>query len=182
MNKNNQNTTDISRILHIILGIIGIIFGLFVITYIDVAAVVLLFLLAYALIFIGISLIIASFKWPSIKPWQRYLEGFAGVLAIILSFVVIIYPAIGRRVLIILLAVALLLIGIRAISTYYNSKSDLLRIFGVFAGVLDIIFSFVVILFPGFGIFLLAFLLAFGLLLIGIEQIMRGFLKNYVAL
>lgn len=99
--------------MHIILGVISIILGLLVITYI--AAVALLFLLAYALIFIGISLIIASFKWPSIKPWQRYLEGFAGVLAIVLSFVVIIYPSIGRRVLILLLAVALLLIGIRAI-------------------------------------------------------------------
>jgi len=97
MNKNNRNTTDISGILHIILGIICIIFGLLVITYIDIAAVVLLFLLAYALIFIGISLIIGSFKWPAIKPWQRYLEGFAGFLAIILSFVVIIYPAIGKR-------------------------------------------------------------------------------------
>ena len=99
-----------------------------------------------------------------------------GGLAIALSIIVIGFPIFAIGFLVTLLALGLLFIGIARIihGVIDKQTSKWSRIFLVAVGILSIGISFIVFANPLLGIFILAFMLAVNLLIIGIESIVHG--------
>jgi uncharacterized membrane protein HdeD (DUF308 family) len=104
--------------------------------------------------------------------WLRGLEIVTGVLAILSGILVILYPGLGIGTLVILLAVALIFVGIRSIAIVgYSRISKGLRAGSVIAGILALIIAPIVLLFPGLGTLSLIFILGYGLLAYGLTRI-----------
>lgn len=99
-----------------------------------------------------------------------------GGLAILLSIIVIGFPFFTIGFLVTLLALGLLFIGAARIvhGVLDKQTSKWSRVFLVAVGILSIGISFMVFANPLFGIFLVTFLLAVNLLIIGIESIVHG--------
>jgi uncharacterized membrane protein HdeD (DUF308 family) len=97
-------------------------------------------------------------------------------LAIALAIIVISFPIFTIGFLVTLLAIGLLFIGAARIihGVLDKQTSKWSRIFLVAVGILSIGVSFMVFTNPLFGIFLVTFLLAVNLLIIGIESIVHG--------
>ena len=164
------------RILQIIVGIIAIALSIAVIINPGFGIEILVFLLSISLFVIGIERVSIAFLPYIRKSSTRVSNIVLGGLAIALAIIVIAFPIFAIGFLVTLLAIGLLFIGaariIHGVSDKQTSKWS--RIFLVAVGILSIGISFMVFANPLFGIFLLTFLLAVNLLIIGIESIVHG--------
>jgi uncharacterized membrane protein HdeD (DUF308 family) len=99
-----------------------------------------------------------------------------GALVIALGVVVIAFPLIATGILVGLVAFGLLFLGIARIIHGITAKriSKWSRIFLLAVGILSLAVSFMVFASPLLGVFLLTFILAVNLLIIGIESISYG--------
>ncbi len=111
-----------------------------------------------------------------IPGWMRTLAIIVGVVSIVASIIVIIYPASAIATLITLLAFGLLLIGIGRLTIGISGIEipGWMRTLAIIVGVASIVASIIVIIYPAIAIAILVMLLAFGLLLIGIERLANG--------
>ena len=164
------------RILQIIVGIIAIALSIAVITNPGFGIEILVFLLSISLFAVGIERVSIAFLPYIRKSSTRIGNIVLGGLAIALAIIVIAFPIFTVGFLVILLALGLLFIGIARIIHGISDKqtSKWSRIFLVAVGILSIAVSFMVFANPLVGIFLLTFLLAVNLLIIGIESIVHG--------
>ena len=172
----SENSVKGIRILQIILGIIAIALSIAVITIPGFGIEFLVFLLSITLFVIGIERISIAFLPYIRKSSTRISNIVLGGLAIALAIIVIAFPIFTVGFLVILLALGLLFIGIARIVHGVSDKqtSKWSRIFLVAVGILSIAVSFMVFANPLLGIFLLVVLMAFNLLIIGIESIVHG--------
>ena len=99
-----------------------------------------------------------------------------GVLAVILAIVAILYPGSTIAVILLILAVALLIIGISRVlaGVTYKGTSRFSKSGMIGVGVLSIIIAIMIIASPLFGFFLVSLILGVTLLLNGIESIISG--------
>ena len=164
------------RILQIIVGIIAISLSIAVIVNPGFGIEFLVFLLSITLFVVGIERIAAGFLPYIRKSSTRIGNIVLGGLAILLSIIVIGFPFFTIGLLVTLLALGLLFIGIARIvhGVLDKQTSKWSRIFLVAVGILSIGVSFMVFTNPLLGIFLLTFILAINLLIIGIESIVHG--------
>lgn len=103
--------------------------------------------------------------------WLRALEVTAGVLTILLAFVVFAFPGLGVASLVVILAVGLIFLGIRSFFVAgYHRLSPSLRALSVMSGILVLIFAVLVIVLPGYGTLSLVVLLSLGLMLYGFSR------------
>ena len=164
------------RGLEVVAGLIAIVLGFYVILNQTIAILTLLVLLSWALILIGIRQIAmgAAAKWR--PAGTRGLGVAAGVLSLILGFIVIAYPGLGVATLILLLFFGLVAFGVAEISVGAKARfiRGGLRGFFVVIGVLNLIFALVVLLFPKLGVLTLALLLSVALIVNGIELVVSG--------
>ncbi len=111
-----------------------------------------------------------------VPGWTRGLEVVARVGAIILGIAVIVYQTIAVLTLLVLLCWALIVIGIREIAMGVAARwrSGAVRALGIVAGLLSIVFAFLVIAFPGLGLATLVWLLYLGLIIFGVAEIGIG--------
>ncbi len=111
-----------------------------------------------------------------LPSWVRTGNIVLGVLAFILSLVVIAEPGFGNAALVVLLYVALFVRGVAglALGTAGKQVPAGLRALSSVVGVLSIILSFVYLAFPLLAIGTLIFLLSIGLLVTGLEAIAAG--------
>jgi uncharacterized membrane protein HdeD (DUF308 family) len=165
------------RILQIIVGIIAIALSLAVIINPGFGIEIIVFLLSLTLLVVGIERISIAFL-PYIKKSTstRISNIVLGALTIGLAIVVIAFPIFAIGFLLTLLALGLLFIGIaRIVHGIFNKQtSKWSRIFLVAVGILSIGISFMVFINPVAGIFILTFMLAVNLLIIGVESIVHG--------
>jgi uncharacterized membrane protein HdeD (DUF308 family) len=109
--------------------------------------------------------------------WLRILQISIGVISIILSGYVLLYPGIAVLAAVQILSIVLLIVGIEriAIGTFspYHRKSSS-RFSNIGLGVLAIAFSILIMAFPIFSILFLIFLGGFALLFNGIARIIQG--------
>jgi uncharacterized membrane protein HdeD (DUF308 family) len=163
------------RILQIIVGIIAIALSIAVIVNPGFGIEFLVFLLSITLLVAGIERVAIGFL-PYITKSSRITNIVLGGLAIALSIIVIAFPIFTIGLLVTLLALGLLFIGIARIvqGIFAKQTSKWSRAFLIGVGILSIGISVMVFINPVVGIFIMTFMLAVNLLIIGIESIVHG--------
>ena len=164
------------RILQIIVGVIVIALSIAVIINPGFGIEILVFLLSLTLLVVGIERISIAFLPYIRKSSTRISNIVLGGLAIALAIIVIAFPIFTIGLLVTLLAIGLLFIAAgRIVHEVFNKQtSKWSRIFLVAVGILSIGISFIVFTNPLLGIFILTFMLAVNLLIIGVESIVHG--------
>ena len=164
------------RILQVIVGIIAIGLSIAVIINPGFGIEILVFLLSLTLLVVGIERVSIAFLPYIRKSSTRISNIVLGGLAIALAIIVIAFPIFTIGILVTLLALGLLFIGAARIvhGIFDKQTSKWSRIFLVAVGILSIGISFMVFINPLVGIFILTFMLAVNLLIIGLESIVHG--------
>ena len=162
--------------MQIIVGIIAIALSIAVIINPGFGIEMLVFLLSVSLFVVGIERISIAFLPYIRKSSTRISNIVLGGLAIALSIIVIGFPIFTMGLLVTLLAIGLLFIGVARIvhGVFDKQTSKWSRIFLVAVGILSIGISLMVFINPVAGIFILTFMLAVNLLIIGVESIVHG--------
>ncbi|MGZ5485679.1 MAG: HdeD family acid-resistance protein [Nitrososphaeraceae archaeon] len=163
------------RILQIIMGIIAIALSIAIILNLGFGIELLVFLLSITLFVVGIERVSIGFL-PNMRKSSKITNVVLGGLTIGLAIAVIAFPIFTIGFLVTLLAVGLLFIGIARIvhGIFHKQTSKWSRIFLIGVGILSIAIAFMVVTNPLFGLFILTFMLAVNLLIIGIESIILG--------
>lgn len=163
------------RILQIIMGIIAIALSIAIILNPGFGIELLVFLLSITLFVVGIERVSTGFL-PNMRKSSKITNIVLGGLTIGLAIAVIAFPIFTIGFLVTLLAVGLLFIGIARIvhGIFHKQTSKWSRIFLIGVGILSIAIAFMVVTNPLFGLFILTFMLAVNLLIIGIESIILG--------
>ena len=164
------------RALDVVFGIIAVILSVVVLAYQELAVLTLIFILAIALLVIGIARVAIGVFAKYLSDGLRAINVGAGILALVLAIVAMLYPQLATQVLIYLLSFALLINGIArvAIGGFAKILAGWLRGLLVVAGLLTIIMSVAVFVYPALGSLALVFVLSFAFLLNGIARIVSG--------
>jgi uncharacterized membrane protein HdeD (DUF308 family) len=104
-----------SRLPTIGFGILVIILAAIAIAFPVLATIFLVFLIAFALLFDGISRIIHGVGDKESRSWARGFSIGVGILEIILSIMILVSPVIGDALVGILIGIALLIVGIQVV-------------------------------------------------------------------
>jgi uncharacterized membrane protein HdeD (DUF308 family) len=116
-----------SRFAAIGLGILVIILAIIALAFPVGATTVLIFILAFALMFDGFARIIQGFGDKQERGWIRGFYIGVGVLAVIISVMVLVSPLFGAALAGLLIGIALLIIGIQVISAGIAGREARLR-------------------------------------------------------
>jgi uncharacterized membrane protein HdeD (DUF308 family) len=116
-----------SRFAAIGLGILVIILAIIALAFPVGATTVLIFILAFALMFDGFARIIQGFGDKQERGWIRGFYIGVGVLAVIISVMVLVSPLFGAALAGLLIGIALLIIGIEIISAGIAGREARLR-------------------------------------------------------
>ncbi len=116
-----------SRFAAIGLGILVIILAIIALAFPVGATTVLIFILAFALMFDGFARIIQGFGDKQERGWIRGFYIGVGVLAVIISIMVLVSPFFGAALAGFLIGIALLIIGIQVISAGITGRQARLR-------------------------------------------------------
>ncbi len=164
------------RALDIIFGLIAIVLSIVVLVYPRLAILTLIFILSVVLLVSGIARILAGIFEKSLSDGLRAVNVGAGLLAFVLAVVALLYPQLATQVLIYLLSFALLLNGIArvVVGGFGDALPGWLRGLLMIVGLLTIIVSVVVFLYPALGFLTLVFLLSIAFMLNGIARIASG--------
>jgi uncharacterized membrane protein HdeD (DUF308 family) len=164
------------RVAEIVLGLVSLFAGALVIAYPGLGFFTLEVILAVGLIFLGSRDVVLGGMGTFLPKWLRAADIVFGVLAFILSVIVIASPGVAATTLVIFLYFALFVRGVAAISMAQAGKmfSTRLRAVSAVVGVLSIILAVVFLAYPGLAIGTLIFVLSVGLLFVGIEAIAAG--------
>jgi uncharacterized membrane protein HdeD (DUF308 family) len=156
------------------LGIIAIILSIYVIAFPAITLVTIVYIIGIILLVVGIFEIITAIF--GIGGRSRWGSLGLGVLAMIIAGIALAFPTGTTYFLIILLAIALLFIGIARIVRGVGDKHSRgwARGFSIGAGALAIVLSVLIMIAPHFGAALVGVILGIALLIIGIEIIVSG--------
>jgi uncharacterized membrane protein HdeD (DUF308 family) len=165
-----------TRAAEIILGLVSLVAGLLVIAYPGLGFFTLVAILAVGLIFLGSRDIVLGAMGTFLPRWLRAADIVFGVLAFILSAIVIASPGVAITTLVIFLYFALFVRGVAALTMAGAGKMfpPRLRAASGVVGVLSITLAIIFLAFPLLLVGTLIFLLSIGLLFVGIEAIAAG--------
>lgn len=171
-----------TRALEIVLGIASLIAGIWVLIYPGIAVLTLILLLSLGLIFLGWRDVALGIMSKILPTWLRAANIVLGILAFVLSVLVIVSPGLGQLTLILILYIALFVRGVAGISMGAAAKmfSTPLRAASIAVGVLAIILAIIDLAIPSIGIATLIFLFSFGLVFTGIEAIAVGIIGREI--
>jgi len=165
-----------TRAAEIVLGLVSLLAGLLVLAYPGLAFFTLVAILAVGLIFLGSRDIVLGAMGTFLPRWLRAADIVLGVLAFILSAIVIASSGVAVTTLVIFLYFALFVRGVAALTMAGAGKTfpSRLRAASGVVGVLSIILAIIFLAFPALAIGTLIFLLSIGLLFVGIEAVAAG--------
>jgi len=156
-------------------GIIAVLFGIVAFVWPGLTALFLITLFgAYAFID-GIIAVIVSVQERSVVRywWVLLLEGIAGIIIGILTFI---HPGVTAIALVIFIAVWAVITGVFEIAAAFSRRTSMAREWTLaLSGVLSIILGILLFAQPGAGVVTLLFLIAFYAILFGILLIIRAF-------
>lgn len=112
----------------------------------------------------------------NISGAYRALEIILGIVAIAVSVLTLIYPALAITTIVFLFGIALIIIGFLRLGTaaFSHGLPDSARAANIVIGILAVIIAAVVLLYPGLATVTLVFLLAVALLIYGVGRIAVG--------
>lgn len=168
------------RALEVLGGIIVIALAVLALADTQFTTQVVVIVIAAGLILGGLFRISVGAFATVLPSTLRSLNVTGGVIALVLGIVALLVPQLVVATLIGIIAVALLLVGAVEIGVGIARHPPVwLRLLVVTIGVLTIILSVYVILDMSIGPSILASILAFALLLIGIRNIVHGFTGHH---
>jgi uncharacterized membrane protein HdeD (DUF308 family) len=160
------------RALQIGLGAIIIALSILALVTPAAAFVSIVWVLAIILFFVGIERVISGIFLPG---KHRFYSIGLGILILILAGIAISYPTEAATLIIILIAIALLIIGgSRIIEGLSRRHRGFSRGFHLGVGILAVAIGIAILVLPSFGAALAGFLIAIGLLVIGIQMVITG--------
>lgn len=164
------------RVLEILAGIFVLGIAFFVLADSSFALTVLAYTLGIGLFILGLSRIFASLYGRYFAPWFREVNAGGGLIALVLGIVVIIDPQLAIGFLALLVAFALLVVGIVEIVAAGFAKHPPVWVRGLIGvvGVLTVILSIFVIIDSSLGQLSLAFIMAITLVAVGVRDIAHG--------
>lgn len=116
-----------SRLATIGLGILVIILASLLLAYPSWTTTILILILGFALLFDGVSRLIHGWRDRLRSRWSRGFRIGVGVLEIALSIAIILSPSLGAKLVGILVAIALLIVGIEIIIAGIFGRRRMLR-------------------------------------------------------
>jgi uncharacterized membrane protein HdeD (DUF308 family) len=164
------------RVLEILAGVLVLAVAFFVLADSSFALTVLAYTLGIGLFILGLSRISASVFGRYFAPWFREVNAGGGIIALVLGIVVIIDPQLAIGFLSLLVALALLVVGIVEIVAAGFAKHPPVWVRGLIGivGVLTVILSVFVILDSSLGRLGLALTIAVVLVAVGVRDIAHG--------
>jgi uncharacterized membrane protein HdeD (DUF308 family) len=160
------------RAVQIGLGAIIIALSIWALLYTAAAFVLIVRILAIILFFVGIERVISGIFLPGMHRWSSI---GLGILILILAGIAIAYPTEAGRLIIIFFAIALLIIGgSRIIEGLSRRHRGFSRGFHLGVGILAVVIGIAILVSPSFGEALAGFIIAIGLLVIGIQMVITG--------
>jgi uncharacterized membrane protein HdeD (DUF308 family) len=175
---NEEKAPNWLRALDIILGLVAVVLGIAVLFMPNVAVETLIFYLYFALLFIGTERILVGALFKPLSRGLRIISIVAGLIAIGLAIAVLAYsyPYFATALLVSMLAFALLIQGVARVIIGALAKilANWVRGLLVAGGVLSIVLSIMVLVFPGVALLTLVFLLSITLVWNGIDAIVAG--------
>jgi uncharacterized membrane protein HdeD (DUF308 family) len=164
------------RAFEVVVGLLAI--GIAALALADpvLGAGLLVFLFAFALLWLGLWRVMRGQGRPDRPGWHRSLDVGLGALSVVLAFIVLLLPGLGLLTLVFLLYFALVLIGVSWIAYAHRSSSEPGWYRGLAAalGVLSFLMAIVAAVEPGIAVLTLVLLLAVVLLVIGIGDLVSG--------
>jgi uncharacterized membrane protein HdeD (DUF308 family) len=173
---NQEKSSGGVRFLEIILGLIAIIIGVTILIYPSLSIATVTFLLAVGLLFVGLFRLGWGLFARNVSGGARGAAILIGLIAIAIALVVMAYPSLAATTVVIFISIAVLIYGIGriAIGATAGQMSGAIRGLLIGTGLLMVILSIVVLIYPGLGIAFLAILLSLAFLVIGIESLAAG--------
>jgi len=164
------------RLFRIIVGLIAIAASIYVLVSPGVALYTLVLLLSFALLILGASKVARSISHKLFSKGHRVVDLVTGILAIVLGGIVLAFPLLGIGTLIFLLAFASLIYGIGSIviGAWVAALPKWSRALHVLVGLMNIVFSFLVIAYPAVGAVALVIILSVSFMVSGIESIISA--------
>jgi uncharacterized membrane protein HdeD (DUF308 family) len=173
-----MRSSDWLRALRVVIGLIAIATAVIVLVMPGLGVLTLLFLLSFALIVLGVARIAHSVDAKLWSKRHRALHAVAGVVALILGILVLMFPMLGVATLVFLLALALMAYGIVSLLVGGSIAAKLLskwkRALLVIVGALSVLFAFIILVAPALGVVSLVAILSVSFLLNGTESILSG--------
>jgi uncharacterized membrane protein HdeD (DUF308 family) len=165
-----------TRAAEIVLGLVSLFAGALVLAYPGLAFFTFVAILAVGLIFLGSRYIVLGAMGTFLPRWLRTTDIVFGILAFILSAIVIASPGVAVTTLVIFLYFALFVRGVAALTMAGAGKMFplWLRAASGVVGVLSITLAIIFLAFPALAVGTLILLLSIGLLFVGIEAIAAG--------
>lgn len=114
------------RALLVILGVILVGIGLYAIAFPIGGALTLIFFFAFALMLAGIDrLVLAGSGWPGpgTPRWVSYLSLIAGIFAVVVGFIALLFPGFGAALLFVIISIALLVLGLEMIVSGFRGRN-----------------------------------------------------------
>lgn len=175
-NMNEMKAPSWLRAFDIVFGLIAIMLSIVVLLYSELAILTLILILSIVLLVAGIARILAGIFAKYLSDGLRAINVGAGILALVLAIVAMLYPQLATQVLIYLLSFALLIHGITrvVIGGFAKVFPSWLRGLLVVIGLVTIILSVVVFVYTTLGLLTLVFLLSIAFLLNGVARIVSG--------
>lgn len=164
------------RLLEILAGVLVLVVAFFVLADSGFALYILAYALGIGLFILGLSRIFASVYGRYFAPWFREVNAGGGIIALVLGSVVIIDPQLAIGFLTLLVAFAVLVVGIVEIVAAGFAKHPPVWVRGLIGvvGVLTVILSVFLVLDSSLGQFGLAIIMAIVLVAVGVRDIAHG--------
>jgi uncharacterized membrane protein HdeD (DUF308 family) len=156
------------RALSIILGIIVLIFGLYMLVYPSLATLTINFILTLALLLLGIALI--SIGRSATENTSKMALTGAGILLVIFGIIGLAMPQIVGTLMIAFIALGMLILGVGLLVSGIYGKATSSTILGI----IILILAIIIIGYPAVGQYMIAIMLAIILILGGIANIVSG--------
>lgn len=177
-----SQTTTIKkfRASNIIFGLLIILLAIMIFIFPDTTLTFFIFITAFGIMLMGIVRLINAFSDEKLSNFKVITRFITGIILMIFSMIVIFItlndPAYSISALIMLLAIAILIMGIgRFFIGLFAKKFDLwFRIVLIIIGILTIILSIVIFFIPDVGEIVLLVILSINLLLNGIGRLILG--------
>ncbi|NVM45537.1 MAG: DUF308 domain-containing protein [Candidatus Lokiarchaeota archaeon] len=166
--------------INIIVGLIIIVLSIITLFYGVITLITLIILISIAFLFAGIGRAYNAITNDSLTKASKFMKYFSGLLSIIISiaaiFIALFNPGLAILMFSNLFGYLLIFIGVARISVGYlmESYTTLYRTVLILVGIITFIFSFIILMFPIFGYFVIVMLISASLLLNGITRLSFG--------